>query len=252
MVSEAVSYNEKDWRPLGPPTAHSTGGGHREAAFDRDDFVWEHRDSVHTIPADDGHVEDYRRTERYDKSRQWTCEVKEWRLRQARATREANKEVAATGGNASAAPSKSVSRDKQFDQLLAKDPVFKQVVAARAKKGPNRPVNDEERAQLGTRAELREVGYRMGFWKVLEKGSLEGAWSTRAWEREDGGRVPPWFPDLDECKRCTIGAAYARSKGGHPLERTTLVCFNQEHYQQKLEAGRGRLSWQVGGASEGD
>ena len=69
IISERVSYNEKDWRPLGPPTAHSTGGGHKVASFDRDDFVWEHRDSLHTIPADDGHIENYRMTERYDKSR---------------------------------------------------------------------------------------------------------------------------------------------------------------------------------------
>ena len=245
MVSEAVSYNEKDWRPLGPPTAHSTGGGSREAVFDRDDFVWEHSDSLHTIPADDGHVEDYRRTERYDKSRQWTCEVKEWSRRQSSATREANREAATSGGPATATASKSVSRDKYFEVVLAKDPVFKQVVASREKKGPSRPVNDEERAQLGTRADLRDVSGNTKFWKILEKANLDGRQNKYSWNREGGGIVPPWFPDLDECKRCTIGAAYAKSRDGYTLRDVTLVCMNQEHYQEKLNVGeaayRGKL-----------
>lgn len=237
MVSEAVSYNEKDWRPLGPPTAHSTGGGNRVASFDRDDFVWEFRDSLHTIPADDGHVENYQRSERYDKSRQWTCEVKEWSRRQSRATREANQEVEARGGSAPAASSKSASRDKHFEVVLAKDPVFKQVATSRAKKGPSRPVNDEERAQLGTRAEMRDVSGNTGFWKILEKGELDGRQNKYAWSREGGGIVPPWFPDLDECQRCTIGAAYAKSRDGYTLRDVTLCCFNREHYQEKLQAG---------------
>ena len=191
MVSEAVSYNEKDWRPLGPPTAHSTGGGNRVASFDRDDFVWEFRDSLHTIPADDGHVENYQRSERYDKSRQWTCEAKEWSRRQSRATREANQEVEARGGSAPAASSKSASRDKHFEVVLAKDPVFKQVATSRAKKGPSRPVNDEERAQLGTRAEMRDVSGNTGFWKILEKGELDGRQNKYAWSREGGGGPRP-------------------------------------------------------------
>ena len=237
-IAEAVSYNEKDWRPLGPPTAHSTGGGHREATFDRDDFVWEYRDSLHTIPADDGHVENYRLTERYDKSRQWTCEVKEWRRRQSSATREANKEVPASGGSAPAKSSKSDSRDKQFEQLLAKDPVWKQVVASREKKGPNRPVTDAERAALGTRAELHIIGYSAPFYKILGKWEIEEGYQLRQLEGLKGGGVPPWFPDLEECQKCIIGAAYAASNDGYPLRKPTLACFNQEHYLEKLQAGR--------------
>ena len=42
-------------------------------------------------------------------------------------------------------------------RALAKDPVWKSVAARREKKGPNRPENDEERAALGTRAELKSV-----------------------------------------------------------------------------------------------
>ena len=237
MISEAVSYNEKEWRPLGLPTAHSTGGGRREAAFDRDEFVWEYRDNLHTIPADDGHIENYRPTELYDKSRQWTCEVKEWSRRQASATREANKEAEASGGTAPATSSKSGGRDKQFESALAKDPVMKQVAAAREKKGPSRPVDAAEKEQLGTRAALRDISGNTVFWKILEPSNLDARPNKYAWSREQGGSVPPWFPDLDECRRCTIGAAYAKSRDGYTLRDVTLVCMNQEHYQEKLQAG---------------
>ena len=237
MISEAVSYNEKEWRPLGLPTAHSTGGGRREAAFDRDEFVWEYRDNLHTIPADDGHIENYRPTELYDKSRQWTCEVKEWSRRQASATREANKEAEASGGTAPATSSKSGGRDKQFESALAKDPVMKQVAAAREKKGPSRPVDAAEKEQLGTRAALRDISGNTVFWKILEPSNLDARPNKYAWSREQGGSVPPWFPDLDECRRCTIGAAYAKSRDGYTLRDVTLVCMNQEHFQEKLQAG---------------
>ena len=234
ITSETVSYNEKDWRPLGPPTAHSTGGGHKEASFDRDDFVWEYRDSLHTIPADDGHIENYHRTERYDKSRQWTCEVKGWSRRQTRATREANRETVASGKAAPASQAKAPSRDQQFEQLLKNDPVWKQITVSRETTGPNRPVTADERQQLGSREEFREVNYDTRFWKILQKGDPQ---DIGHWQGERGGHVPPYFPDLKECQRCTIGAAYAKSRGGYPLGKPALVCFNQEHYQEKLAVG---------------
>ena len=233
LISERVSYNEQDWRPLGAPTAHSTGGGHKVATFDVDDFGWEYRDSSHTIPADDGHVENYRPTERYDKSRLWTCEVNEWSRRQTRATREANKEAAASGKATPGNHAKAPSRDKQFEQLLAKDPVFKQIAASREKKGPNRAVTDDERKALGTRAEFKDVSYQTKFWKILQKGNPE---NVHNWQRGDGGHVPPWFPDLHECQRCIIGASYAKSNG-YPLDKPALVCFNREHYDEKYAAG---------------
>ena len=225
LIASWVSYNEADFRPLGPRPIHHAGGAAREATFDTATFAQQLPDTLHTIPAANSLDDHYEL--QCDSSRVWTCAVKEWRLRQTRATREATKESAATGGPAPAASSKSVSRDQQLEQLLAKDPVFKQVVAARAKKGPNRPVNDEEREQLGTRAELREVGHGTRFWKILEKGNPEGVRSTHGWKREDGGPVPPWFPDLDECKRCIIGAAYAKSRGGYPLSITVALTFDR-------------------------
>ena len=235
LISESVSYNEQDWRPLGPKTGSSTGGGHREATFDVDAFEFEFRDSVHTVPADDGHVENHRPTERYDKGRVWTCEVKEWSRRQSRATREANKDAAASGKGKGKAvgQAKASSRDKLFEQLLSNDPVWKEIVATREKKGPNRPTTDEEKAALGTRVEFKDLSYSTKFWKILQKRNPE---NVHNWERKDGGHVPPWFPDLEECQRCIIGASHAKSNG-YPLERPALVCFNREHYDEKYAAG---------------
>ena len=245
LISERVSYNEQDWRPLGAKTGQAVAGGHKEASFNLEEFSHEFADSLHTVPADDGHVENYRLTERYDKSRQWTCEVKEWSRRQSRATREATKEAEASGGTAPATSSKSGGRDKQFEVILAKDPVMKTVVASREKKGPSRPVDAAEKEHLGTRAELRDVSPNTPFWKILEPSNLDHRSNKYSWSRKQGGILPPWFPDLDECKRCTIGAAYAKSRDGYTLRDVTLVCMNQEHYQEKLNVGeaayRGKL-----------
>ena len=244
LIASRVSYNEADFRPLGPRPKYHHSGAAREATFDTASFAQQLPDTLHTIPAANSLDDHYEF--QCDSSRVWTCAVKEWRRRQTAATREATKESEATGGPAPAASSKSVSRDRQFEQLLAKDPVWKQVAAARAKKGPHRPVTDEEREQLGTRAAFREVGHGTRFWKRLEKADLEKMRNSYDFNRKDGGPVPPWFSDLDECRRCIIGAAYGYSRDGYPLRETALVCFNQEHYQQKLEAGeaayRGKLA----------
>ena len=126
---------------------------------------------------------------------------------------------------------------------MASDPVWLQIAAARDTPGPSRPVTDEEREQLGTRAEFRDVGHSgWGFWKILDKGRPE---DTRSWERQEGGLVPPWFPNLKECQRCTIGASYAKSYGGYQFSGARLVCFNQEHYQEKLQAGEAKYRAKV-------
>ena len=238
LISERVSYNEQDWRPLGAKTGQATGGGHKEASFNVAEFSHEFADSLHTVPADDGHVENYRMTERYDQSRVWTCEVKEWSRRQSRATREANKAAEASGegkGHSSSPDAKNA--DKLLGALLAKDPVWRDVIAHRKKKGPNRPVTDAERAALGTRAELHIIGYSAPFYKILDKWEIEEGYQLRQVEGLKGGGVPPWFPDLKECQECIIGAAYAASNDGYPLRKPVLACFNQEHYLEKLQAG---------------
>ena len=228
-ISERVAYNETDYRPLGPQTGYGTAGGAREATFDVDTFATERPDALHTIPCSDG------ADEKHEGSRLWTCAVKDWTREQTRATRESNKEAVESGRAPPASSKKAVSRDKQFEQLLASDPVWKQITVSRETPGPNRPTTDEEREQLGTRSEFQDLGYDNGFWKILQKADPR---SPQEWERRSGhGRVPPWFPDLEECQKCTIGATYAMSRGGYPLRDPTLVCVNRDHYLEKASAG---------------
>ena len=181
-------------------------------------------------PRRHGGRREVRRVPRLDLRREGT-----WRSWQTRATREANKEEVGAGGQASAAPAKGLSRDKQFEQVLASDPVWKGITVSRETPGPDRPVTEEEKKQLGTRAELRDVpSYGAGFWKILQRARPEAVYD---WQRESGGLVPPWFPDLKECQKCTIGAAYAKSRSEFSLSKVTLCCFNKEHYQEKLQVG---------------
>ncbi len=237
-ISERISFQQNNgFRPIGPKTGHEVGGANREPTFDTDAFSFEFADCLHTIPADDGRSENYRALELYDKSRVWTCEVREWSRRQSRATREANAQAAVSGGGKAAGGNspKAPSRDKVFEALLGVDPVWQEIDFSREKPGPNRPVNDDERERLGTRAEFRDLDhYNPKFWKVLDRGDTENIYEL---ERLDGGLVPPWFPDLKECRRCTIGAAYAKSNGGYPPRKPALVCFNKEHYLEKLARG---------------
>ena len=113
-----------------------------------------------------------------------------------------------SGTKSDAGVSSAPGSDKQFEQALAKGPVWKSVVARRERKGPNRPAAEEERAALGTRAELWKVDpYGDEFWKILEKARPEEVYE---WERDrSGGRVPPFF-NLAECGSCVAGAAYAK------------------------------------------
>ena len=151
-------------------------------------------------------------------------------------------------------PAKGVSLEKQFEKVLASDPVWKKIVVSRETAGPVRPVTEEEKTALGTRVELRDVpSYNAGFYKKLNKGNPDDVYD---WDRDSGGFVPPWFPDLEECQKCTIGAAYAKSRNGYPLEKITLCCFNRDHYKEKLQAGeadfRGKVEAQRKGADRQD
>ena len=221
QISERVASNEQDFRPLGRREAGMPGlnGAAREATFDIEAFSRERRDTLHTIPAG-------------DKSRVWTCDVKEWRRRQTQASREANKQAEVTGTSRSSAGNKAPSSDKQFDQALAKDPVWKRIAAQREKKGPGRPVTDEERTALGTRAELKTMDtYGNEFWKVLENARPEDVYD---WERDRaGGRVPPFF-QLADCRSCVAGAAYAKRRYDHTGDGVKLVCTNRSCYDRKL------------------
>ena len=222
-IAERVANNEQDFRPLGRREAGMPGlnGASRETTFDIEAFSQDRPDTLHTIPAG-------------DKSRVWTCDVKEWRRRQTQASREANKQAEVTGTSRSSAGNKAPSSDKQFEQALSKDPVWKRIVAQREKKGPNRPVTDEERTALGTRAELRTVDpYGNAFWKTLENARPE---SVYEWERNrEGGRVPPFFKmGTADCRSCVAGAAYAKAKYDHARDGVKFVCTNQSCYDRKL------------------
>ena len=233
MISGRVEGNEEDWRPLGPRPKYINAGGYREASFDVEAFTVERPRTLHTIPSDmlgDGN---------YAGSRVWTCDVKTWRSWQTRATREANKEEAAAGGPSAATPAKGVSLEKQFEKVLASDSVWKKIAVSRETSGPVRPVTEEEKTALGTRVELRDVpSYNAGFYKKLNRGNPD---YVHDWDRDSGGFVPPWFPDLKECQKCTIGAAYAKSRNGYPLEKITLCCFNQGPLQGEAAGRRGGL-----------
>ena len=224
-IAERVAGNEKDFRPLGPKVpgrgGHYLAGDAREATFDVEAFSADRPDTLHTIPVG-------------DKSRIWTCDVKEWRRRQTQASREANKAAAVSGTKTAAGGSAAPSRDKQFEQALSQDPVWKGIVAKRAKKGPNRPVTEEERAVLGTRAELKSVDpYGDDFWKILENARPE---HTYDWEKNrSGGRVPPFFKmGTADCRYCVAGAAYAKRRHDHVGGGVNLICTNQSCYDNKL------------------
>ena len=233
QIYQRVAHNEENWRPLGPKPKYAEGGANREATFDVEMFAAERQETLHTIPADDA------ANERYNASRLWTCNVKEWRTWQTRATREANREADAAGVSRET-PAKSLSREQQLAELLGKDPVWKKMAVSRETPGPNRPVTDEERELLGTRAELRDVTRDTPFWKVLQKAEPHSIFRWDGSLEERGRGVPPWFPDLKECQGCTIGAAYGKSRDGYPLGKPTLLCFNRDHYLEKLAAGEAK------------
>ena len=233
-----VSYNEQDWRPLGPKQPHHTvGGAHKEANFDVEAFKAEYPDSLHTIPAvSEVKSVNYEMQLICDSSRLWTCEVKEWSRRQSRATREANKEAAASGQTQ--ASKKDNDAASQLGEILGQDPVWKLIASGRetGKKGPHRPVNDQERELLGTRAVLKEIvdygSGKTGFHKLLSK-AKRNEYPGR-WQDNEGGVLPPFFPDLDECHRCVAGAAYAKRRYN---SGAILACFNKRCYSKKFEAG---------------
>ena len=243
LIHNVVSFNEKDYRPLGPKLAQSTGGGNRDATFDVDEFAAEFPSALHTIPAekntsqfDDDTYQPIRHP--FGQSRLWTCEVKEWSRRQTRATREANKAAETTGVSRETQSAKAPSPDQLFERLLAKDPVWQKIVASRAttkKKGPNRPVTEQEKQQLGTRAKLKDVAHGDKFWKLLEVATPERVHES---ELKDRGRVPPWF-NLAGCRDCVAGAAYGKSRDGYPLHTPGLICTNQACYEKKLAGDEG-------------
>ena len=227
-ISERVGKNEQDFRPIGPRIGSMAGsyaaGDVREAAFDVEAFCAELPDTLHTIPARDG-----------DQSRVWTCDVREWRRRQTQASREANK-AGAEQGNARPGQDKNASKDQQFEAALAKDPVWIRIRDRRTKKGPNRPLDQEEKAALGTRAEMVDVDApppgHIGFWRMLKIGAPE---DVHYWEADRSGENLPSYFDTAECRSCVAGAAYAKSRNGYRINGVQLICTNRACYEAKCE-----------------
>ena len=138
-----MSYNDSDYRPLGPQTSHSVAGGNKECTFDIQAFQQEYPTALHTIPPDEATDRYGGHSNTYERSRLWTCEVREWSRWQSRATREANKAAAegvASGDISGEMPGNrltSGSRDKLFEKVLRDDPVYQEIMGeTRGKRGP--------------------------------------------------------------------------------------------------------------------
>ena len=141
LIRGAVVFGfEKEWRPVATKEndtgSYGYGGGAgREPAFDAAAFIKLFPPFIHNLPRREG-----------DKSRAWTCNVKEWRRWQTAATREGNKEADSKG---KARPGVKVS---QADQILSNDPVVRKVagvsqetVAAKVSKNLKVPTHEQIR-----------------------------------------------------------------------------------------------------------
>ena len=243
-IHERVRVNDGDWRPLGPvPEITRSTDERREPSFDVDAFKRDFPDSLHTIPAI-SKVEqvNFRDKVHCDNSRVWTCEVKEWSRRQSRGTREANLAAKAAGeAPAKESTGKTVSDSgDEVAKLMADDPVWKEIVAARQEQGnPGSPLpgTAEDWKELGTRAKLVEISpweASNPFWKRLEKASKSS--SPSEWEHNNGALLPPYFADRKGCMTCTTGASYASFRN-YRRDPPVLACFNARCFQRKAKAG---------------
>ena len=188
LIGNRVAANERDWRPLGESEGHTWAGASRAPSFDADAFASEHPLELHTVPHPSGSY-----GSNSSGSRLWTCAVRDWTRAQTAATREANKEAQAKGVSRDT-QAKNVSTDKQFEEALAKDPMWKGIVSLRSKKGPNRPTNDREKTALGTRSELKSVD-TLPWWMPLENGRPEDvALLGEQPNRREGSSLLPAVP----------------------------------------------------------
>jgi len=206
--------------------------------FDIEKFIAAHATNVHHVPHDERVADVYRDGVRQEgrivkeRSYPWTCATSAWSSAQSRAKGEAPPPA-----ETPAAPAR-LARSADFAKVMAQDPIARAAVAAavsqetgKPKKGAAKPtvetLPDEQKEALGSRAAPVELA--KGQWARLIDGP-----SYLYSEHTD--RPPSYFPDIEECTaRCTIGATYARDKGGGPLY---LYCLNREHYAEKLDAGR--------------
>ena len=245
QIRSAVIRFDSDWRPLEAAGEHDLSYGYgpgvsatsRAPSFDVAVFIKDCENQCHTIPRLD------------DKSRAWTCNVKEWRRRQTAGTREANHAAEAQGKPKFTAP----DSERQHADRIVQDPVLKAVrkggvvmetargavvpantpeaegfetTERKLTAGKNSQVSDDEKAALGTRAAKPVDIHTKPFRQVLEEQHPNNRYS---------GGVPAYFPDLEECvKRCTWGAGYGYDYRGSLVR---LYCFNKKHFDEKKSRG---------------
>ena len=160
-IHDQVLYNDKDWRPLGPkPEITRSVDERREPSFDVAAFRKDYPDSLHTIPAisqggagplpGQGALAT---TPAYGPARS-----RNGVDGKAAGTREANQAARAAGdtpakeSNGKPAP----ESENPLAKVMADDPVWKAIVAARQEKGLSGsplPATPDDFTLLGTRGE---------------------------------------------------------------------------------------------------
>lgn len=222
-----------DWRPLEGQYARGSLPN-----FDVDQFKRDQAARVHTIPNDEvvyGAWENGAQPIKSakERSRAWTCATASWVARQ-----NAVKAAAAKTAAPQETPANiEAPRTANFARQLAQDPVFQRLVSQETADGEKAPkpsgLSDEQKEQMGTRATPVLLERRGTFKAVVDKRDVQ-TYDTNA------QKPPTYFPDIEECRQtCTIGAVWAHFTETQPLYQ---FCVNKEHYQEKVAAGRERVT----------
>ena len=162
------------------------------------------RGHVHVIPCEDG-------------SREWTCDVSEWRKWQTRATREANK----ADPEQAKQPKVKDEKKAMWTAVIMKDPVLLDMrSAAGVSPETKRKPNQTEIVALGTRAD-----------------PIFGLGSSKAKSLE-ARELPPGF-DTTECAKCINGARWALE--WEYSSTWVLACGNSDCYKRHQVAGKQRF-----------
>lgn len=235
------------WRPLAGLSKHGAmGEGKLSPNFDVDDFKEAHPHTAHTIPdISSREMVRYRERVEYGNNREWTCEVQSWGQWQGAATREANRADPEVQELREAQREAKAVNDEasRLGEYLVKDPVWRGIAAQRENKGPARPVTDEERKALGTRATMKDrtSWNSRDFWKVLKLADEDDR--PDYWLNRDGGPMAPYFP-LEGCHGCVKGAAYVETRFSG-RGKVQLACTNRRCYEDKLSEGEEAIAPQI-------
>ena len=217
------------WRSWGLLEGDCPKTHRHDPSFDVAAFKAEHKIRLHRLP-DCSNDQDYLLG-----SSLATCDVEAWDEWQTAADAEMRGlEGAEAPDDDDDVQDEINPRDKvHLESALADDPVWQGIASLRSEPDVDLPQNDREREALGTRSQFVD-SYSQPFWKELRPADVHTPWDLQSAEREQGDGVPPWFPNLEECTSCVIGAKWTRH--GYPA-KTTLICTNREHYMEKLQAG---------------